>query len=106
VRNPWAVFWNDIKTRREEWQPVLTEQVEKWSAMSDAQILSKLPAGDECFEVEFESKRYPVELSILENTAEYLHVVISVDDGSLPASLRPISSSFICKKNPLVKSLS
>jgi len=39
-----------------------------------------------------------VEVQLLENTGTYVHVGVSVDDGSLPASLHPLSSSFIRKK--------
>lgn len=67
--------------------------------MSYDQIVSKLPQKVECYEVEFESKKYQVEVAILENTEKYLHVGISVDDGSLPASIRPVSSSVICNKD-------
>ena len=50
------------------------------------------PPGNESFRVELESKMYQLEVSLLEDTGEYLQVVISVDDGTLPASFRPVSS--------------
>jgi len=40
-----------------------------------------------------------VEVELLEDTELYIHVGISVDDGSLPASLWPAASSFVCLKN-------
>jgi hypothetical protein len=39
-----------------------------------------------------------VEVEILENTAQYIHVMVAVDDGSLPASLSPVARSFIVAK--------
>jgi len=48
--------------------------------------------------VEFESKRYQVEVQLLENTENYLHVMVAVDDGGLPASILPLTHSFICQK--------
>jgi len=60
--------------------------------------MSTLP-DSECYEAEFESKKYQVEVDLLENTEQYIHVGVSVDDGSLPASFRPVSSSFIRNKD-------
>jgi len=34
--------------------------------------------------VEVESKKYQVEVELLENTEAYVHVLVGVDDGSLP----------------------
>jgi DNA relaxase NicK len=51
------------------------------------------------YEVEFESRKFQVEVEILENTANYIHVAVSVDDGSLPASIRPLTDSFIHNKD-------
>jgi hypothetical protein len=48
-----------------------------------------------CYEVESGSKTYQVELSVLEETESYLHVSIGVDDGSLPASICPLTGSFV-----------
>lgn len=52
----------------------------------------------QAYEVEVESKQYQVEVQLLENTDEYVHVAIGVDDGSLPASLSPLTESFIRQK--------
>ena len=41
---------------------------------------------------------YQVEVEILESTEEYFHVMVPVDDGSLPASMMPETQSFICNK--------
>lgn len=53
---------------------------------------------EQCYEVEFGSEKYQVEVKLLDNTDEYLHVGVFVDDGTLPASLRPESASFIRAK--------
>ena len=50
------------------------------------------------YEVECDSKKYQVEIELLENTEEYVHVVVSVDDGNLPTSILPATDSFITKK--------
>jgi hypothetical protein len=84
-------------TRRERWRRVLDAELQRWSAMTPEQLTSAL--ADECvYEVVFDSNTHQVEVEILENTEEYLHVVVAVDDGSLPASLSPAAQSFICKK--------
>jgi hypothetical protein len=35
----------------------------------------------------------------LENTDSYIHVGIAVDDGHFGRAMRPLSSSFICRKD-------
>lgn len=51
------------------------------------------------YEVGFESKKYEVEVELLENTDEYVHVMVAVEDGSLPASISPLTHGFIHKKD-------
>jgi hypothetical protein len=52
----------------------------------------------QAYEIEFDSKKYQVEVELLENTEQYLHVMVAVDDGSLPASIRPLTHTFIRPK--------
>jgi hypothetical protein len=66
--------------------------------MSCEQLIAELHEEQE-YSVEVESKRYQVEVQLLENTNEYIHVAVSVDDGSLPWSIVPLSNSFILKKS-------
>jgi hypothetical protein len=84
--------------QREQWRPVLEAEMKRWSAMSCAQLASQL-AIVRTYEVEFESKKYQVEVQILENTDSCVHVGIAVDDGHFWRALRPLSSSFICRKD-------
>ena len=88
-------------SRREEWRKVLDSEVKRWSAMSCDQLVSELPDGLEEYQIEFESKQYNVEVEILENTEQYLNVVVAVDDGSLPASISPLCHSWIRNKEHL-----
>jgi hypothetical protein len=83
--------------RREQWRPVLDAEVERWSAKSYEQLTAEL-TDVQVYEVMFNSKSHQVEVEILENTDKHLHVGVSVDDGSVPASFRPLSSSFIREK--------
>jgi len=68
--------------------------------MSWRQLVSELRDGLQAYQVEFESKQYNVEVELLENTEQYLHVVVAVDDGSLPASISPLCHSLIRHKTP------
>jgi tRNA U54 and U55 pseudouridine synthase Pus10 len=80
--------------RRERWRTVLDAEAERWSKKSCDQLRSELK--DLCvYEIEFESINHQIEVELLENTDEYVHVLISVDDGTLPASLSPVSCSFV-----------
>lgn len=83
-------------SRRDEWRKVLDREVERWSAMSAERLIAELREMRN-YEIQYDSKKYQVEVEILENTAEYVHVSVAVDDGSLPSSLRPESRSFIRK---------
>jgi hypothetical protein len=76
-----------------EWRKVLDAEVRRWSAMSRQELVSRLD-DVQCYEVEFDSKTYQVEVQLLENTEEYLHVMVGVDDGSLPASIAPWTETF------------
>jgi len=83
--------------RREEWQPILDAELKRWSAKPSEQLLAEL--GDvQAYEIEFENEKYQVEVEILENTEKYVHVMVAVDNGTLPAAISPLSSSFICEK--------
>ena len=80
--------------QREQWRPVLDAELKRWSAKSSEQLLADVQA----YEIEFENKNYQVEVEILENTEKYVHVMVAVDDGSLPGAMRPLGESFIRKK--------
>ena len=90
-----------IRERRESWRPVLEAEMKRWSSMSWERLIAEL-ADEQVYEVEFESRKYQVEVELLENTERYIHVVVSVDDGSLPASLRPLTGTFIRNKDSSV----
>lgn len=84
-------------SRRDDWRKVLDQEMQRWSALSCEQLQVELREGLE-YVVEMDSKKYQVEVEILENTATYLHVTVAVDDGTLPASIRPETDGFIrCK---------
>jgi hypothetical protein len=84
--------------RRQNWRKVLGTEVQRWSALPCDRLLSEL-SDVKVYEVQHESKTYQVEVEILENTTTYVHVMVAVDDGSLPASISPETDSFICRKH-------
>ena len=65
--------------------------------MAYDQLISEL-RHLQAYEVELDSRKYQVEVVILENTDKYVHVMVAVDDGSLPASIIPLTNTFICQK--------
>ena len=96
----WARWGYDCRVKsRNQWRPVLDKEMKRWSAMSCSQLLSRLSAGEENYDVEFESQKFQVEVKLLENTEAYIHVVVAVDDGHFWRAMRPLSSSFICRKD-------
>jgi hypothetical protein len=84
-------------TCREQCRPVLEAEIARWTTKSHEELISKL-AEAQNYEVARDGKNYQVEVSLVENTERYLHVLVAVDDGSVPASFRPLSASFIIKK--------
>ena len=84
-------------TRRQQWRKVLDAEVARWSAMSCEQLVAAL-SDVQAYEVERDAKTYQVEVELLENTEKYVHVMVAVDDGSLPASILPLTDTFIRKR--------
>ena len=85
--------------RKEEWRKVLDAEMQRWSALSWEELVSRLH-DIQCYEVTIDSKTCQVEVELLENTDTYLHVMVAVDDGTLPASMLPLTGTFIREKRP------
>jgi len=83
-------------SRRDEWRKVLDSEVQRWSAMSCDQLDSAL-RDLQAYTVELDSKIYQVEVEMLEKADKYIHVMVAVDDGCLPASLSPLTRTFNCQ---------
>ncbi len=56
--------------RRDEWRNVLDSEVGRWSALSYSDLVCKL-RDLQVDELEFESKKYQVEVELLANTGEH-----------------------------------
>lgn len=83
--------------RRQQWRKVLETEKQRWSALPHDQLVSRL-STTVVYEVEQGSQTYQIEIEVLQNTTEYAHVAISVDDGSIPRSFFPMTDSFITKR--------
>ncbi len=84
-------------SRPEEWRKVLDAEVKRWPVMSCNQLVWEL-RDLQAYEIELDSRKYQVEVELLENTEQYVRVMVAVDDGSLPASISPLTHCFILQK--------
>jgi len=96
-RDPRTAWYGSDMADRKKWREVLDAEAPRWSSMSSDELLSKLH-DVQVYEVEHDSKTYQVEVELLEDTDTYLHVLVAVDDGSLPASISPVTTTFIRQK--------
>jgi hypothetical protein len=83
--------------RRREMQSILDQEAARWSEISAEQLLNEL-AEEKNYQVESNGKTYQLEVQLLEDKADYVHVLVSVDDGRLPYSIKPLCHGFIQKK--------
>ena len=85
-------------SRRDAWRKILDAEVARWSEKSYDALRAEL-RDSQIYEVTSESQSFQVEVELLENNDAYLHVLVAVDDGSVPESFLPVSRSFICRKS-------
>ena len=52
------------------------------------------------YEIEIQQKKYQVEVELLRDTGNHLQIMIAVDDGVLPRSLRPLTQIILREKFP------
>ncbi len=84
-------------SRREDMERSLNSELERWFPMSAEQLITELRESQD-YQIAVGSQVYQFEVVLLENTDTYVHVSIAVDDGRLPYSIKPLSSSFIKQK--------
>jgi hypothetical protein len=85
------------RERRALWRRALEAEVDKWEAKSVEELIQEL-AEVQAYQIEFESREMQAEVEILEDTPQYLHVYVAVDDGVLPLAIRPQATTFIRRK--------
>jgi hypothetical protein len=84
--------------RRVSMQSVLDVEVERWSTKSAEEIIAELSREEQNYTIKADSTEYQLEVMLLENTDTYVHVSIAVDDGRLPYSIHPLSTTIIMRK--------
>lgn len=82
---------------RDQMRKILENEMKLWSAKPFEQLVADLKEAQN-YEVKADSVLYQVEVDLLENTKEYVHVGIAVDDGHFLSSIFPLSDSFIVRK--------
>ena len=81
-----------------DWRAVFADELARWKARSYAELQTAL-SDDVAYEREGPGGSYQIEAQLLENRAEYVHVLVSV---CAPGSHRfglicsPLSETFIC----------
>jgi hypothetical protein len=90
-------------SRRAECQMALDAETKRWSAMSCEQLTAELQE-EQNYVIEIGGVQCQVEVQIVENTTEYIHVFVSVDDGRFPLAYSPLGQSFITGKGKPVPS--
>jgi hypothetical protein len=80
--------------KRESWRSTLNAEMQRWSAMSYDELIFRL-RDVKSYEVDTGQNKLQVEVEIIENTPEYVHVMIGVDDSTVPHSMLPLTDSFI-----------
>jgi hypothetical protein len=83
--------------KRTEMQTILDQEVARWSELSAERLANDLPE-EKNYQIELSGKTYQIEVQLLENKNDYVHVSVSIDDGRLPYSIFPLGQSFIRKK--------
>jgi hypothetical protein len=83
--------------KRSHWQPVLDTEVARWQAEPAATLRLKLSSGPVVYEMAVltTASNLQVEVELIEDTQEYIHVALAVDDGTMPASIMPLCTSFV-----------
>ena len=79
--------------KKEQLADLLAAEIEAWSLKTYGQLIQEL-ADVVAYQRE-DPESHQFEVQILETTPEYVHVVISADDGSFWRSFSPVTRTFI-----------
>jgi hypothetical protein len=78
----------------QELQALLSAELKAWAKKPLAQIVAEL-SDVQGYERGADDRWHQFEVMLVENTPEYIHVLISVDDGSISWACSPITSGFM-----------
>jgi len=73
---------------------LLSQETLAWAESSPADIVAEL-AKPQTYRRGMGETWHEIEVTLLEATDDYIHVKISIHDGSLVWALKPIESSFL-----------
>lgn len=88
-------------TTRSQLETVLEREVGSWASKSPGALRIEL-AQRAAYSFEVDGRPYQAEVEILEDTSEYLHVVVIVDDTSLGRAIKPLNRSFLVRSDGTV----
>ena len=80
--------------RKIELQRLLDAEVDAWSSKTFARLVEEL-SDVVAYQRGDKTEFHQFEIELIEREADYIHVAVSVDDGSFRRSLAPLSRSFI-----------
>jgi hypothetical protein len=84
--------------KRDKLREILAAEISRWSAMPYDELILQLQ-GECVYQVESESTQFHLDVQVLENTDEYVHVMVGIHDGSFWGFISPLSDSFITRKH-------
>ena len=88
---------------KKAWREVLDAETQRWSSMSSDELLSEL-RDVQAYEVGTGFREHTrCEVEVLENTDTYVHVMVAVDDGQLPASISPVTTTLSGRSRAFVR---
>ncbi|MEQ1672397.1 MAG: hypothetical protein ABL893_16210 [Hyphomicrobium sp.] len=87
----------------DELRKLLSDEILAWSRKSLAFLEMELVKKRITFDRGEGENWHQFEVNLLENSEEYIHISIAVDDGSYEFSRFPVSSSFIVHRNGRVE---
>lgn len=79
-------------------EQALEHEVEDWRAMPFDELRSR-PVRPHSYFAEMGDGKLQVEVQLLENLDDRLHVMVSVDDSSLFRAMFPVSASFLVHRD-------
>lgn len=80
--------------RRSELLKFLEDEVAAWASKKYKELKVEL-ATPVSYETEREGRKYTVEVQVIEDTPDYIHVSLDVDDGSIVRTVLPLVKSFL-----------
>jgi len=88
--------------KKHQLQSLLNAEVDEWAGKSYSKLVEDL-ADIAAYERSNDDGFYQFEVQMIEHEPDYVHVIVSIDDGSFLRSLKPLSWSFIVHRDGRVE---